>query len=1478
MKSLLWTVIRVAVILLMLGQAASPTAAAQLAAPPTPPVPAVSQQTIGTEAFTPLKVGALPLDLDYVRTFGEPGLPYPPDGQEAFLNNPAGLAIGPDNEVYATENGGRRLHSYAPDGTPGFTAGTAGQSKEFGNPQDVTLHDGLLWVADWNRILIYSTSGVFQQEISDFDNTARQDRSNRVDCAVGISFDKTGRLYLAQTCGSNNVVVFTVDSTGPKITLTLQAIMGEGQFNNVQAVHVADLNTDGTQEVYVSNDNGLSRCLKNNGNWNCSGFGNGFQGRGLGLNPQDPSHIYVVKNDWNGPAVLICDMNGNCNPFITNPQNNQSQIINDPVDIAFDSDGNAYITDRGDSTIKRFDKPDAYIVFAGTQNVPYATTSSPHYYYNNPAGVAIGADYSVFIVEESGQRLTKLADDGSFVWSFGVPGIPGNDSSHLNWASGNPAVDAQGRIYVPDRNNNRVAVLDTDGISLGFIGNQDNDPRYRFRSPSGVAIGPNGDIYVVDQDFNDVQVYSSDRYYKTRIGFQEDQGSAVDGHFNRPSGIAVKDDLTLFVADQNNYRIQQCTRPSLSSTTWTCATFAGVSGNSYWDNDHLNYPSSIAWDAHAGRLYVVDQNENRVLAFDGTGSLLAVLGGDYGPANNQFSGPRSVAVDNVGNVYVADHDNFRIQKFIPVVSALELAGQTGGQVSQIVKDGSTLYASAGPRLDTYSLTDPRHPVFTGESDLLPREINSLAVSGTTAYVTMGDSGLALLDVTNKSHPTLLSSLPILNPTGVAVRGNRAYVAANCCGWSWSSARLYVVDVSVKTSPSVVNFIEWNGPGLHPNNTSAVVVSGAGDGQYAYLADRNVGVIKIDVTKNPPTEAGHYSYDSSQTTGLVLSADESLAFLADQNFGMLTIHTADMTDFGPSLGKLQTRHNPYQDGDWSPITISRDANTLYLSGSNDGLGIVDVTDPANPSQVHHEGRLGSVTNTVGTGDLMYSARESLGVETIELLRSPDLSFNQVDQSLRPAGSASFAVVQGNLTYTSSWVGGLRILDTSNPAVPQELSATSLETSVNNLAIFTPLSGTVPYAYLVTGHPDKDGLLIANVADPKNPQYVGKTKDLTGPLNAIAVRQASSNDPVYAYVPVSAQWDQNSQQVNIGALHVLDVTNPAAINETKGATSNDINGIVNAVAFHGNFLLASEANVFNNQNQPVSGGGLRVFDVADPSTPQQVASFGGFEGAGLAVLGNRAYLNTWGGGLTIWDISNADPSKWTQIGQYPSLRDSYSMLSLQTIGGKLYLTAGRGNMGMAVLDVTDPANIQLLNETGRLGGWGWSPSQAGHYTLFSSAGGGMYTFWSVPAVKQNIPTTGGSLTSAADGTVYTFAIGALANDVRLRHVAVLPANTPAASKKVGIGHAFVVSASSAANDRPLLTLAGSQTYTLQVTYSPEELRGVSEGSLALYYWDGSAWQKQATTIDPATHTLTAHPNHFSLWSVMGTYAIYLPGVIK
>jgi len=77
-----------------------------------------------------------------------------------------------------------------------------------------------------------------------------------------------------------------------------------------------------------------------------------------------------------------------------------------------------------------------------------------------------------------------------------------------------------------------------------------------------------------------------------------------------------------------------------------------------------------------------------------------------------------------------------------------------------------------------------------------------------------------------------------------------------------------------------------------------------------------------------------------------------------------------------------------------------------------------------------------------------------------------------------------------------------------------------------------------------------------------------------------------------------------------------------------------------------------------------------------------------------------------------------------------------------------------------------------------------------------------------------------------------------------------------------------------------LAPGQTYTITVRYTDAEKGPVIENTLALYYWNGSGWVKEpSSVVDTVANTVRATPNHFSLWAVLGeTRRIYLPLVLR
>ena len=92
-----------------------------------------------------------------------------------------------------------------------------------------------------------------------------------------------------------------------------------------------------------------------------------------------------------------------------------------------------------------------------------------------------------------------------------------------------------------------------------------------------------------------------------------------------------------------------------------CPTYLSQWGSFGSGNGQFNAPQLAATDA-AGNVYVADSNNQRIQKFTGTGAYLTQWGSP-GSGNGQFSYPYGIATNGDGDVYVADFSNFRVQKF-----------------------------------------------------------------------------------------------------------------------------------------------------------------------------------------------------------------------------------------------------------------------------------------------------------------------------------------------------------------------------------------------------------------------------------------------------------------------------------------------------------------------------------------------------------------------------------------------------------------------------------------------------------------------------------------------------------------------------------------------------------------------------------------------------------------------------------------------
>ena len=141
---------------------------------------------------------------------------------------------------------------------------------------------------------------------------------------------------------------------------------------------------------------------------------------------------------------------------------------------------------------------------------------------------------------------------------------------------------------------------------------------------------------------------------------------------------------------------------------------------------------------------------------------------------------------------------------------------------------------------------------------------------------------------------------------------------------------------------------------------------------------------------------------------------------------------------------------------------------------------------------------------------------------------------------------------------------------------------------------------------------------------------------------------------------------------------------------------------------------------------------------------------------------------------------------------------------------------------------------------------------------------------------ITTGGGSLTSYSGDTTLQIPAGTFTDTVNVTHS---PAyGTQPGGNLAGIGHVFDLTAvyPTGAPAEP----SPGHTYTVSVEYTSDDLGTTIEDTLALYYWDGGQWvMEPSSTLDTTTNLVTATPDHFSLWAVLGaTWPVYLPFILK
>jgi sugar lactone lactonase YvrE len=375
--------------------------------------------------------------------------------------------------------------------------------------------------------------------------------------------------------------------------------------------------------------------------------------------------------------------------------------FNYPEGVAVDSAGNVYVADSGNSTIRKITSAGGVSTiagFAGITGSADGTNSDARFW--NPEGVAVDGAGNVYVADSFNSTIRKLTPVGT---NWVVTTLAGGFSK-----PGGVTVDSAGNLYVADTLSDtirKMTPVGTNWVVSTLAGtpyisgtNDGTGTNAQFFWPSGVAVDSAGNVYVADSWNQTIRKVtpagvvttlagnaSITDYYDNPVGGYAD-GAGSAARFNYPRGVAVDSATNLYVADAGNDMIRKVT---LAGTNWMVTSLAGLASSAGCVDGtgsaaRFNYPEGAAVDNN-GNVCVADTGNAtiRIITSAAFVSTIAGTGADSGGSANgtggaaQFNSPVCVAVDSATNLYVTDTGNNTIRKITPLAVVSTIAGFAG---------------------------------------------------------------------------------------------------------------------------------------------------------------------------------------------------------------------------------------------------------------------------------------------------------------------------------------------------------------------------------------------------------------------------------------------------------------------------------------------------------------------------------------------------------------------------------------------------------------------------------------------------------------------------------------------------------------------------------------------------------------------------------------------------------------------------------
>jgi uncharacterized repeat protein (TIGR01451 family) len=876
--------------------------------------------------------------------------------------------------------------------------------------------------------------------------------------------------------------------------------------------------------------------------------------------------------------------------------------LNGPQGIALDAGGNLYIADQVNNRIRRVTPTGIISTVAGTGVAGYSgdNVQATATELNAPQGVAVDAAGDLYIAEAANYRVRKVAPNGTIttVAGTGTSSHTGDGGAATAATLSQPtslAIDAAGNLYIADSGANEVRMVNSSGSIVRIAGT--GNPGYNGEGhaavatnlsyPEGLAFDSHGNLYIADRGDYRVWVMNIAGIMNTYAGGRGfgsggDGGQAASAQLTGPIGVATDYSGDLFIGDFGGV-VREVNSSGIINTVAGNSVSLLPSGSDGQPAalTPLGTPWGLARDS-SGDLYIADWQNERVRKVDAAGVISTVAGngglpdsGDGQPATAASVVPFGVAVDAAGNLYLADASIIRkidTAGIISTIAGTSLSGYNGddipantalvgsympgiavdtqaqpniyisdwinqrvrkistatGLITTVAGTGTGGYSGDGNAATAALVKDPAGLAFDSTGNLYIADFGNCRVRRVSiAGIITTVAGNGTCASTGDSGPATAAG--ITNPWGVAVDAlGNLYISTS----GNTIRKVSGGNISTIAGTGVAGFSGDGGPAALAqfNNPTGIAVDGAGN---VYVSDFGNGAVRILQPLTEPlltVSSTHAGIFPAGQTGTFSIAASNAPQAATSN-GIVTVTAmlpAGMTPVSMSGSGWSCSYS-------TPPFYCQNSGPLAGGSSLTPITLTVPVPPNAPTQLANQ-------VSVSGGGAFVTGSEDLALVGAA---NPSLSIAVTHSgNFFAGGSGTFDIVVGNQTYASATSGTVTVSDSLPPSLTLgSLQGTGWNCTGATCTTSAPLPGGAMY------EPIMGTVTVAS----NGPSSVTNSATVSG--GGAAGASGSDTIAVVTLTPCNIEQMQN--------ITVTDIQ--AVINQALGsaAVANDLNqdGVVN-----------------------------------------------------------------------------------------------------------------------------------------------------------------------------------------------------------------------------------------------------------------------------------------------------------------------------